>query len=177
MVGSTTLTIRLDLETKRQLEKLATVLDVNLSDLLRHYVIPLAKISATLETIKMTKDLEKAVLKAIVGSKEFQNLLSEAKKYLVEKTFCFGHDCEYEHIYETILDSFLTIVEKEGLLWPARLERYFDNGSIPYEYWEVEEIRSLKDLVEWLQDLDDTFSAYLHDKIEKVKKAIKWFFS
>ena len=173
MVGSTTLTIRLDLETKRQLEKLAAVLDVNLSDLLRYYVIPLAKISATLETIKIVKNLEKAIVKAVIGSKEFQNLLDEVRRHLVEKTFCAGHNCEYEQRFKIVPGSFLTIVEKGELLWPARIEHYVD----PYDYWEAEEVRSLKDLVEWLKDLDYTLSAYLHDKIEKIKEAIKWFFS
>ena len=177
MVGSTTLTIRLDLETKRSLEQLASILGVNLSDLLRYYIVPFARSATMLQALKTIRELERAVLKAIIGSEEFQELLKELKKKMVEQEFCGGYNCEYRHTYKVIPDSFLTIVEVDKILWPARLERYFDDGSIAYERWEIEKVETVKELAEWLKDLEDTLTFRLRKKIEEIKEAVRWLLS
>jgi len=178
MGGSTTLTIRLDRETKEQIERLSAVLGVNLSDLIRQYVIPLAKVAVTLEATKMVENLERAVLKAIIASNEFQELLKKLKKLLKEEEFCGGYNCEYKYSYRVLPSgtgiSFLTITEVDKILWPARIERYVENW---HDYWEIEEIKTLRELVEWLRDLEETLAYNLREKIQEIKEAVRFFLS
>ena len=172
------LSIRIDLETKQHLERLASALGVNLSDLLRKYIIPFARISTTLQALKMIEDLERVVVKAIVNTEEFQELLKELYERMVERTFCEGYDCEYKHTYKVIPDTyFLTIIKEGNMYWPAKLERYFDDGSIAYERWELEKVETIRELAEWLQDLENALTAGLREKIKEVKEAVRCLLS
>ena len=172
------MTVRLDKVTKEQIEKLATMLGINLSDLMRQYVIPLAKITVTLEATKMVENLERAVLKAIIASNEFQKLLRELKRFLKEEEFCGGYNCEYRYSYRVLPSgtsiSFLTITEVDKILWPARIERYVEDW---HDYWEIEEIETLRDLVEWLRDLETALAYNLQEKIQEIKEAVRFFLS
>ena len=161
--------MRVDPKVKEKLDKLAAYLGINLSDLLRSYILPLAEASLEIDAIKNIRFLEKAVLKAIISSKEFQQLLSELKRFLREEEFYEGCDNDYRITLKLIPNSFLTIAEDEAL-WPAFIERVVDNHC---QYYHIEKVSSLKELADWLEDLKHTLGFLLHNKIEEVKEAIR----
>ena len=163
------ISVRIDPETKRKLDRLATYLNINLSDLLRSYIVPLAQATLQIETVKNISSLERTVLRSFVGSKEFQQLLREVKRFLKEEEFCEGCDCDHRITLEVIPRSFLTIKEDE-VLWPAFVERVVDGYC---QYYYVEKVASLKELAEWLEDLKRAMGVLLGNKIEEVKEAIR----
>jgi len=174
MTRTVTLTVRLDEKTKQDLEKLAVLFDIPLSELIRGYIIPFAKAALEMEAFEAMRDLEKVVVRAIISSNEFQGFLEKLAKYLREEEFCGGVDCEYKYNFKILPDTMLTIVEKKvygrTLLWPGFVEKYVEDMSTHYELREVE---SLKDLAYWLEDLEYAWNKVLHDKIEEVREAIR----
>ena len=68
----------------------------------------------------------------------------------------------------------LTIIEKKindkTILWPGFVEKYVEGMAT---YFEMEEVKTLKDLADWLEDLEYTWGSFLRDKTEELKEAIR----
>jgi len=163
------ISVRIDPETKRKLERLAGYFGVNLSDLLRKYILPLTRAELELKALKTIKNMEKMVLKAIITSDEFQGLLRELKKFMREEEFCSGCDCQYTVSFNLVPNSFLTLIEKD-VLWPAFVERIVEGLCT---YYETERVETLMDLAKWLEELEYSLGVALSDKIREVKEAVR----
>jgi len=177
----TRLEIRLDPETKSNLDFLARITGQNMSELIRNVVIPIARIKTTINTIKTIELTEKALVRAIVQLPEFQQLLEELQAYMMKDYISVGYGGTKMYCDNTLFGEFeyKIVKNKDGKLTVVKLfenEECNEYGTCwrsEYAPFTEREIETLSELAEFLEYVVEKLAEELEEKIEKVKEAIK----
>lgn len=77
---SSQLNIRIDPETKRALQELAVKLNTTVSDLIRNVIVKVISVLSRLDELETIKTLEAKLVRAIMLTDEFQELLKKLPK-------------------------------------------------------------------------------------------------
>ena len=174
------LEIRIPQEDKEKLERLAEALGVTVSDIMRDVVTRIAQIEKSIEVSEAIENIEKVVVKAIIKSQQFQNLLKEIKqRYEGECERWVGFN-ESKLFRYTCVERDYVITEENGKLVPRRIvwdievneygrEWISEHGPIK----EFKEIGTLGELKEFLETIEFVVDQDLERKIKEIKEMMK----
>jgi len=178
---STRLEIRINPQDKEKLERLAQVFNINVSELLRSYIVKFTTIEKTLETLETTRMLEKKLVKALILSKPFQELLERLVKYVRTCEKYVGFHDEKLVVYNAIAIGRCinwTIAKENGVYKLYRVVWVIEKNEYGTEWLSehnpsYEEPQSLREITEFLDDVEFDAETSLQQKIEEIKSIIK----
>ena len=166
---------------KEKLEKLAQIFGINVSELMRSYVIKFAEIEKTLEALETVRQLEKKLVKAIIMSKPFQELLEKLSKYVKICERYVGFHDEKLAVYNAVaIRSCINwSIAKENdiyklyrVVWAIEKNEYGTTWLSEHNP-SYEEPTTLKEIMEFLEDVEFDADTALREKIEEIRKIIR----
>ena len=173
---STHLSIRLDPEVKHYLEKLAEKLNVTISDLIRNTIVKVLNLLARLDELETIKQLEKKLVRAIMVTEEFQELLR--KLPIREEHRYVGYKSErLEHIPNVVAyaDNFVVRIDSQERLILKKLvphERCNEYGKCWTEDYYAEDIETLDELITFLDKVEKNVDKELRAHIERIRRIL-----
>lgn len=162
---------------KEKLEKLARMLGVTVSDMMRGYVTKFAEIEKTIEIMETVKQMDMLLTEKIIESEPFQELLSKLRKYQDSCTARVGFHSEKMVTYEGIMCTDWRITEKDGrlavqrVIWDEECNEYGTCWKSEYNP-RYEDLSSITEIREFLDEMEFQIDTVLQEYIQDIKKSL-----
>ena len=160
------LEIRIDEDTKKRLEKLARILETTVSDIVREYAIKIALITKYIDIVDVMDATEEKIVKALLNSVPFQELF---KKLIKHVDACSKVYHGTKHVYRALIGT-------KCLDWGIWIDERTALYKLKKITWEedinFEEVRTLKDLRNFLNEMEQEFGNLYEQKINELKELL-----
>ena len=169
------MSVRLDRDTKEKLEGWAKQVGISLSELVRNYILKILKIQADLEIKETLKSLEERLVKALILSEDFQQLLK--KLPISEKSYEYGFNGgRYEFIKSFDYAPYYVPIQRGDKIMLGKIkeiEAENQYGRTWTDGYTIEEVKTLWELDDFLQRVEDSISGELQVYVKSVRELLR----